>query len=117
MGMSLGIGQAKCGAPGQAEDDPAIDAEHHAQHLNIGDQMSGCVGIEAGVGTTRQWPTAPRPALVEQYGAIKARIEEVPLNVRREGAFGIFAAMQLVSLASIACYNWTARRELAVRSN
>jgi hypothetical protein len=80
--MSLSISQAKCGAPGEADGDPANDTEHHAQPLNIGDQMSGCVSVEAGVGTTRQRPAAPRPALVEEYGAIKARIEEAPLTCR-----------------------------------
>ena len=82
MGMSLRVGEAERGAPGQAENGPAIDAQPFAQHLDVGDKVSGGVGAEIGVGFARERPAAPRPALVEQHCAIEARIEEATLTRR-----------------------------------
>ena len=71
--MALGIGQGQRGAPGAPEDLPALDAQMFAQALDIGDQMPGGVGDQAGVrrGTTTT-------ALVEEHDAVLGRVEEAP---------------------------------------
>ena len=59
--MRLGIGQRQRRAPRAAEHQPFVEAGHLAQPLDVGDQMPGRVGVEAGM--RRRLAAA---ALVEQ---------------------------------------------------
>ena len=58
--MRLRIGQAQGGAPGGAEDQPALDAQVLSQTLDVGDQVLR--GVLAQLGVRRAFAAA---ALVE----------------------------------------------------
>lgn len=78
-GVRLGVGQGERRPPRQAEDHPALDPEELPQGFDIGNQVGRGVGAQIGAGFTRQGPTAPCPALIEQHGTVAFRIEEAPL--------------------------------------
>ena len=78
--MRLGIGQRQRRAPRAAEHQPFVEAGHLAQPLDVGDEMPGRVGLEAGV--RRRLAAA---ALVEQDDVVELRIEQPPL-LGRDGA-------------------------------
>ena len=80
--VRLGVGQAEGGAPGQAQDGPALDPVQPAQRFDVGDQVRGGVGAQVGIRLAGQRPAAPAPALVEQHDAVGIRIEEAPLARR-----------------------------------
>src|SRR5262249_9147369 len=61
LGVGLGIGQGQCGAPGPAEQLPAVYTQMDAQPLYVGHEVPGGVGFKAGVG---QRP--PAAALVKE---------------------------------------------------
>ena len=44
--VRLRVGERQRGAPGAAEQQPAVDAQMRAQHLDIGDQVGGGVGLQ-----------------------------------------------------------------------
>ena len=78
--MRLGIGERQRRAPGAAEHQPLLEAAHLSQPLDVGDQMPGRVGLQAGVG--RRLAAA---ALVEQDHVVEIRVEQ-PALLRRDGA-------------------------------
>ena len=78
--MGLGIGERQRRAPGTAEDQPLLETAHFSQPLDVGDQMPGRVGLQAGVG--RRFAAA---ALVEQDDVVEIRVELAPL-LGRDGA-------------------------------
>ena len=45
-GVGLGVGQRERGAPGAAEEQPAVDIQVGAQALDIVDQVLGGVGVQ-----------------------------------------------------------------------
>lgn len=65
VGMGLGVEQREAGAPGAAEDDPALDAERLADALDVGNEVPGGVGLHGGVGRR-----AAAAALVEEHDAV-----------------------------------------------
>jgi hypothetical protein len=74
IGMSLGIGQGEGGAPGSAEDLPALNAQVHADFFDVGDQVPGGVGFEGRIGSA-----LAAAALVEVHDAVLLGMEEAAL--------------------------------------
>ena len=85
-GIRLGVGQRQRGAPGAAEQQPAVDAEMAAQGLDVGDQVLGGVVLQA---AERTRPAGA--ALVEDDHAPELGVEEAAMH--RAGA-GARAAVQ-----------------------
>src|SRR3712207_8481615 len=50
---SLGIGKGEGGAPGAAEDEPALDSDRLAEPLDVVDEVPGRVRLEADRKSTR----------------------------------------------------------------
>ena len=76
-----GIGESQRRAPGAAKDLPALDPDHLAQALDIGDEVPGRVGLQAGMGRR-----APASALVEDEDVVARRIEEPAMKRARAAA-------------------------------
>jgi len=81
--VCLGVGQAKGGSPGHAQDGPALDPVELAQRFDVGDEMGGGVGAQVGIGRAGERSAASGSTLVEEYDPIGIRIEEASL-ARRE---------------------------------
>src|SRR5688572_10857680 len=73
--MRLRVGERERAAPRASEHQPALDAVQGAQPLDVGHEVPGRVGVEAGIG-----PRAPAPPLVEQEQPIAVGVEELPMN-------------------------------------
>src|SRR5579871_4175927 len=69
--MRLGISECERGAPGAANDDPALKGKLLADHLHIRDQVHQCVLLPACFRTA-----APRAALIKQHRMKALGIEQ-----------------------------------------
>ncbi len=87
LGVGLGIGEGERCAPRTADHQPVLDAQMFTDPLHVGDEVRGGVGL-AGAGRGG----AAGAALVEQYGAEAARVEQLAMR-RLAAAAG--AAMQV----------------------
>ena len=81
LGMGLGIGERQRRAPGAAEDEPSVDPGRDAQPLDVGDEIPGRVGLQAGVGRR-----AAAAALIEQRDVVKLGIEQAAMVGRDPAA-------------------------------
>src|SRR5262249_32393535 len=82
LGVRHSVGEAEGAAPAAAEHDPAADAEILADLLDVADKVPGRVLAEL-----RMRRALAGAALVEEYHAVMARVEEAPIG-RREAAAG-----------------------------
>jgi hypothetical protein len=89
--VCLGVREAERRSPRHARDHPALDAVVSAQRLDVVDEVRRCVGTQIGIRIARQGAAAPRPALVEQHGAVRRRMEERSMP---RGAAGTGSAVQ-----------------------
>jgi hypothetical protein len=72
--VRLRIRECERRAPRAAEHEPALDAEHRAQPLDVGDEMRGRV-----VGDVGERHRAAGAALIEQHDPPERRIEIAPV--------------------------------------
>lgn len=98
VGVGLGIDQAQRDSPGDADHDPAVDAQVLTQPLDVGDQVCGRVGRQVDVGVVGQWSTSSATTLVEQHRPVGARVEVSP---RRRRAAAARAAVQIERRQSV----------------
>jgi hypothetical protein len=59
--VGLGVGQAEGGAPGEAQDGPALDTMELAQRFDVGDEVGGGVGAEIGLRLAGEGRLRPDP--------------------------------------------------------
>lgn len=104
--VSVGVGQAEGRAPGESENEPAINAEVLAEMFDIGDEVRGGVGGEVSVRFFRERSAASAAPLIEEDDAEEMGIEEATLiwgtasagsAVEEEGgeALGVTAAFPI----------------------
>ena len=79
-GMRLCIEQRQGRAPTAAETDPALNPQHRADPLHIGNQIFGGIGLDARIG-----PRKPAAALIEQHDPVESGVK-IPTHRRAASA-------------------------------